>query len=90
MDFTKTQKSRYLENETLFLLQIKIFIIAHQGLLYLKNSFAAEVTFNGKVIVFYTVRGILIYHISKNNNFVKFIFEFQFSQMKDQKVLCNS
>ena len=26
VDFTKTQKSRYLENETLLLLQIKIFI----------------------------------------------------------------
>ena len=26
VDFTKTQKSRYLENETLFLLQIKKFI----------------------------------------------------------------
>ena len=26
MDFTKTQKSRYFENETLFLLQIKNFI----------------------------------------------------------------
>ena len=26
MDFTKTQKSRYLEDETLFFLQIKQFI----------------------------------------------------------------
>ena len=26
LDFTKTQKSRYLENETLFFLQIKKFI----------------------------------------------------------------
>ena len=26
MDFTKTQKSRYFENETLFFLQIKKFI----------------------------------------------------------------
>ena len=26
VDFTKTQKSRYLENETLFFLQIKKFI----------------------------------------------------------------
>ena len=31
MDFTKTQKSRYLENETVFL-QIKIF--TYQGLIY--------------------------------------------------------
>ena len=28
MDFTKTQKSRYLENETLFLFQIKTFNIS--------------------------------------------------------------
>ena len=33
VDFTKTQKSRYLENETLFLFQIKKILIAHQGLL---------------------------------------------------------
>ena len=44
-DFTKKQKSRYLKNETLFFLQIKK-IIAHQGLLYGKNSFVGEVTFN--------------------------------------------
>ena len=31
VDFTKTQKSRYLENKTLFFLQIKK-IITHQGL----------------------------------------------------------
>ena len=37
VDFTKTQKSRYLENETLFLLQIKKFI-EHQGLLYGKKQ----------------------------------------------------
>ena len=45
-DFTKTQKYSYLENETLFLLQIKTSLIAHQGLLYgKKKSFVAEVTF---------------------------------------------
>ena len=46
VDFTKTQKSRYLDNETLFFLQIKNPLIAHQGLLYGRNSFVAEVTFN--------------------------------------------
>ena len=35
VDFTKTQKSRYLENETFFL-QIKT-LITHQGLLYGKK-----------------------------------------------------
>ena len=34
------QKSRYLENETIFLQ------ITHQGLVYDKNSFVAEVIFN--------------------------------------------
>ena len=43
-DFTKTQKSQYLKNETYFL-QIKNSLIAHQGLLYDKNSFVVEVTF---------------------------------------------
>ena len=33
VDFTKTQKSRYLENETLFFLEIKKTLITHQGLL---------------------------------------------------------
>ena len=32
VDFTKMQESRYLENKTLFFLQIKK-LIAHQGLL---------------------------------------------------------
>ena len=35
VDFTKTQKSKYLENETFFL-QIKK-LITHQGLLYDKK-----------------------------------------------------
>ena len=34
VDFTKTQKSRYLENEKLFFLQIKNLLITHQGKKY--------------------------------------------------------
>ena len=46
VDFTETQKSRYLEKKALFFLQIKKNSFnTHQGLLYGKNSFAAEVTF---------------------------------------------
>ena len=37
VDFTKTQKSRYLKNETIFSLQIKNSLITHQGLLYGKK-----------------------------------------------------
>ena len=33
VDFAKTQKSRCLENETLFFIQIKKSLITHQGLL---------------------------------------------------------
>ena len=45
VDFTKTQKSRYLENETLFLLQIKKFInCASRATLWQKISFVLEVT----------------------------------------------
>ena len=45
VDFTKTQKSRYLENETFFL-QIKKFInYTSKATLLQKNSFVAEVTF---------------------------------------------
>ena len=46
VDFTKTQKSRYLEDETFFL-QIKEFInYTSRATLWQKNSFVAEVTFN--------------------------------------------
>ena len=47
VDFTKTQVSQYLENETLFFLQIKNFInyIHIKGYFMAKNSFVAEVTF---------------------------------------------
>ena len=37
VDFSKIQKSRYLDNKTLFLLQIKCPLIAHQGLHYGKK-----------------------------------------------------
>ena len=53
MDFTKTQKSRHLENETLSFLQIKKSLITHEGLLYGKNTFVAEVTF--KKLTFYGI-----------------------------------
>ena len=47
VDFTKTQKSRYLENETLFFLQIKKFInYTLRATLWVKNTYVAEVTFN--------------------------------------------
>ena len=42
VDFTKTQKSRYLENKTLFLLQIKKFI---NCTFMAKNGSVVEVTF---------------------------------------------
>ena len=52
VDFTKTQKSRYLENETLFFLQIKKnSIITHQGLLYRKNIFVVEVKFKFQILL---------------------------------------
>ena len=47
VDFTKTQKSRYLENKTRFFLQIKKIInYTSKATLLQKNSFVAEVTFN--------------------------------------------
>ena len=41
VNFTKTQKSSYLKNETLFLLQIK----NTRATLLQKNGFVAEITF---------------------------------------------
>ena len=37
VDFTKTQKSKHLENETIFFLQIKNSLIARQGQVYGKK-----------------------------------------------------
>ena len=49
VDFTKIQKSRYLENETLFFLQIKKFInYTTRTTLWQKNRFVVEVTFKHK------------------------------------------
>ena len=46
MDFTKTQKPNYPENETLFFIQIKKFIERNiKGYIMAKNIFVAEVTF---------------------------------------------
>ena len=45
VDFTKAQKSKNLENETLFFLQIKKFInYTSRVTLLQKNSFVAKVT----------------------------------------------
>ena len=48
VDFAKTQKPRYLENETLFFLQTKKFInyCTHQVVLMTKNGFVVKVTSN--------------------------------------------
>ena len=47
VDFTKTQKFRYLENETLFVLQIEKSInYTSSDTFIAKNRFVAEVTFN--------------------------------------------
>ena len=43
VDFTKTQKSRYLENETFFVTKKKLHI---KGYFITKNSLVAEVAFN--------------------------------------------
>ena len=49
MDFTKTQKSRYLENETFFL-QIKKFIdYTSRATLLEKNSSVVDVTFKMEI-----------------------------------------
>ena len=50
--FTKTRKSWYLENETLFFLQIKKFINYTSSAALTKNCFIAEVTFNVRNVKF--------------------------------------
>ena len=46
VDFTKTEKSRYLENETIFSLNEKNNSLHINGYFMAKNTFVAEVTFN--------------------------------------------
>ena len=46
VDSSKTQKSNYLENETIFFVQVKNTLIIHYGLYHGKNSFPEDVTFN--------------------------------------------
>ena len=48
VNFTKTQKSRYFKNKTFFLQKKKKKkkLIVHQGLLYAKKRFAAEVIYS--------------------------------------------
>ena len=54
LDFTKTQKSRCLENETLFFLQIKKFInYTSRAILLQKNWFVLEVTFKQTKTIVY-------------------------------------
>ena len=46
VNFTKTQKYRYLENKTFFLQNKKNLLITSRGTLWQKNTFVARVTFN--------------------------------------------
>ena len=51
VDFAKTQKSRYLENETSFFFLKKKFInYTSMATLWQKNSFVAGVTFNMRLV----------------------------------------
>ena len=52
VDLKKKQKSIYLENGTLFFLQIKKSLITHQGFFMAKNSFVAEVTFKANHLTY--------------------------------------
>ena len=63
VDFTQTQKSRYLESETLFFLQIKKLHI--KGYFLAKNSFVAEVTFK------YCSNPLSLLKILQLNDFLK-------------------
>ena len=44
MYFAKTQKSRFVESETLLYFQIKKSLITHEGLLIAQNNFVPGLT----------------------------------------------
>ena len=52
VDFTKTKKSRYLQNKILFLQNKKINQLHFKGYFRARNSFVAEVTFKNCSIDF--------------------------------------
>ena len=77
--FTKTQKSRYFENETLFFLQIK-------GYFMTKNGFVAEVTFKQCPMnntLSHTQRYIYVLCLMNNQ---KLTFFFKFNKFQSQKL----
>ena len=79
VDFT-IQKSRYLKNKILFLLQIKKkSLIPHEGLPYGKNSFVAEIIF--KVCVCYIFASLFFMSEREHlwNKEVCFLFHFESS-----------
>ena len=57
VDFTKTQKSQYLEHKTFSFLYIKKFInyIHIKDYLTAKNTFVAEVTFKSAKEIFFSI-----------------------------------
>ena len=68
-DFIKTQRFSYLENETLFFLQINKFInYTSRASLWQKNSFVEEVTFKAKSTHF-SFRG----QVSNDSLFLKLL-----------------
>ena len=76
VDFTKTQKSRYLENETLFFLQIKNSLITHQGLLYCKKQFCRVGNFCFWYYGLLLYYGIVFKTLGKNKNKLGTIYHF--------------
>ena len=73
VDFAKTQKIKYLENKTLFFLQIKKIInYTSRATLWQKNSFIAEVSFKQNLVKFKYTQFINYegkpYHIITSNS----------------------
>ena len=65
--FTKAQKSRYFENNTLFFLQIKIHYLHIKGYFLAKNTFVAEVTLSVKPKAAYKVSKYSVFrHFSRS------------------------
>ena len=50
VDFTRTQKSRYLENETLLSFKYINSLITIKGYLIAKKSFVAKGTFKSRIL----------------------------------------
>ena len=72
--FTKTEKARCLKNKTLFFLEIKKSLMAHQGLFYGKKYFSSGDNLKFYILLQYFQHNIELKKYVKSSNWITFVF----------------